>query len=254
MQASTALMTSISAIAIAAAPRSAAAADIEKRQACPVLACTNVASPRASGPSLLTISSSLLPAMSPLHGLVVVAPSKGRAVNWARVFERTCKHHDDGHMAKLIRAVKPAGVVSKPVDHLPEFRVKQHMFLLAAVAAIDLSSDVPMIGIQHFDLVRGAGYYSSNNNQINSISNSMWGAALQMTRIVHVLFRTLIDALAPDAGKPKYWRLNISKEIMKKVKEFIVCEKEVEVKMDDADEAARKAMIDAANEYIKVND
>lgn len=83
-------------------------------------------------------------------------------MNWARVFERTCKHHDDGHMAKLIRAVKPAGVVSKPVDHLPEFRVKQHMFLLAAVAAIDLSSDVPMIGIQHFDLVRGAGYYSSS--------------------------------------------------------------------------------------------
>lgn len=74
------------------------------------------------------------------------------------------------------------------------------------------------------------------------------------TEVVHVLFRTLIDTLAPHAGKPKYWRLNISKEIMKKVKEFLVCEKEVEVKMDDADEAARKAMIDAANEYMKAND
>ncbi|KAJ4361267.1 hypothetical protein N0V95_002036 [Ascochyta clinopodiicola] len=77
---------------------------------------------------------------------------------WKQVFERVCEHKDDGHMSKLIRALKHAEEVSKPYDHLPEFYVKQHMFLPAAIAAVDSSSDVPMIGIQHFDIIRGAGY------------------------------------------------------------------------------------------------
>lgn len=78
--------------------------------------------------------------------------------DWNQVIQRVLNHKDDGHMAKLIRAIKHAEEVSAPYNHMPEFRVKQNMFLPAAIAAIDSSSDIPMIGIQHFDLVRGAGY------------------------------------------------------------------------------------------------
>lgn len=75
------------------------------------------------------------------------------------------------------------------------------------------------------------------------------------TEIVHVLFRTLIDALAPTAGDPKYWRLNISKQITKRSEDFVfIGEKEVEVKLDDSDEAAKKAMLDAAIEFIRDED
>jgi hypothetical protein len=89
---------------------------------------------------------------------VLSHPPREMKTGWAQVFERSCKHKDDGHMIKLVRAIKHAEEVSKPFDHLPEFHVKQHMFLPAAVAAVDSFSEVPMIGIAHFDLVRGAAY------------------------------------------------------------------------------------------------
>jgi hypothetical protein len=77
---------------------------------------------------------------------------------WDKVFERACLHEDDGHMAKLIRALKHGEEVSKPYDHLPEFRMKQNMFLRAAVAAIDSASECPMVYVQHLDLIRFAGF------------------------------------------------------------------------------------------------
>jgi hypothetical protein len=47
---------------------------------------------------------------------------------------------------------------SKPYDHLPEFRVKQSLFLTAGIAAIDSGSAKPMDGTKHFDFIRGAGF------------------------------------------------------------------------------------------------
>lgn len=61
-------------------------------------------------------------------------------------------------MIKLIRALAHGEEVSKPYDDLPEFRMKQDMFLLAANAAIDSASEKPMIYVQHFDLIRFAGF------------------------------------------------------------------------------------------------
>ena len=61
-------------------------------------------------------------------------------------------------MCKMIRAMKHAEMVSKPFDHLPEFKVKQHMFLPAAIATIDSGSKQPMEWTKHFDFIRGAGY------------------------------------------------------------------------------------------------
>lgn len=73
-------------------------------------------------------------------------------------------HEDDGHMSKLVRAIAHAQNVSKPFDHLPEFKVKQDMFLPAAVAALDSGSDRPMDGTIHFDLVRGAAWPEAWSN------------------------------------------------------------------------------------------
>lgn len=73
--------------------------------------------------------------------------------------------------------------------------------------------------------------------------------------MAHILFRTLLDAYAPVAQDKKYYRLNISKEIMKRIQKVWLLNKDVtvEVKMDDVDKAARKALLDAAEEYIKAN-
>lgn len=78
--------------------------------------------------------------------------------DWNSVFQRACMHEDDGHMSKLVRAIAHARKVSEPYDARPEFRVKQHVFLPAATAAIDGGSEKPMDGTIHFDLVRGAAW------------------------------------------------------------------------------------------------
>ncbi|MCJ1386169.1 hypothetical protein MMC17_009295 [Xylographa soralifera] len=77
---------------------------------------------------------------------------------WDKIFKRACFNEDDGHVIKLIRALKNGETVSKPYDHLPEFRMEQDMFLLAANAAMDSASEKPMTYVQHFDLIRFAGF------------------------------------------------------------------------------------------------
>ena len=85
-------------------------------------------------------------------------PSKLPNQTWATIFDRACYHEDDGHMSKMIRVMKHAENVSKNYDHLPEFKVKQSMFLPAAIAAIDSGSRQPMEWTKHYDFIRGAGY------------------------------------------------------------------------------------------------
>ena len=76
---------------------------------------------------------------------------------WPEVFERTCRHPDDRHMAKMISATKLAEDVSKPYDHLPEFRVKQNMFLTAGIAMIDSACETPMTGTTQHNFIRAQG-------------------------------------------------------------------------------------------------
>ncbi|KAL1963685.1 hypothetical protein VTN77DRAFT_7889 [Rasamsonia byssochlamydoides] len=85
-------------------------------------------------------------------------PSKLANQGWDEVFDRACYHEDDGHMSKLIRCMAHTQQVSQPYDHLPEFRVKQSMFLTAGIAAIDSGSAQPMEGTKHYDFIRGAGF------------------------------------------------------------------------------------------------
>ena len=67
-------------------------------------------------------------------------PSKLPNQTWATVFDRACYHEDDGHMSKMICVMKQAEDISNAYEHLPEFKVKQYMFLPAAIAAIDSGS------------------------------------------------------------------------------------------------------------------
>ncbi|KAJ4287773.1 hypothetical protein N0V90_012477 [Kalmusia sp. IMI 367209] len=77
---------------------------------------------------------------------------------WSEIFARACLHEDDGHMAKMIRSTALCERICKPYDHLPEFRIKQGMFLPAATAMIDSGSERPMTLSKHWDFVRGAGW------------------------------------------------------------------------------------------------
>lgn len=77
---------------------------------------------------------------------------------WDDVFARACRHEDDGHMAKMIRSTKVAEEVSRPYDARPEFRVKQPVFLKAAIAMIDSGTSQPMTWTKHWDFIRGAGF------------------------------------------------------------------------------------------------
>lgn len=85
-------------------------------------------------------------------------PPKVPDCGWDKIFERACLHEDDGHMIKLIRALKNGEEVSSKYDHLPEFMMKQDMFLKAANAAMDSASPKPMAYVQHFDIIRLAGF------------------------------------------------------------------------------------------------
>ena len=89
---------------------------------------------------------------------VVSQKPKFENCDWPLLFQRAVLHEDDGHMCKLIRAIAHGHKVSQPYDHLPEFRVEQHMFLPAADAAIDSASVHPMVGTIHFDFARGAAW------------------------------------------------------------------------------------------------
>ncbi|GME65109.1 FabD/lysophospholipase-like protein [Neofusicoccum parvum] len=73
------------------------------------------------------------------------------------------------------------------------------------------------------------------------------------TEMTHVLFQTLVDSFAPDAGQTKYWRLNIKDQIMHEVEEgwIIKTKKCVEVKMDDGDQGAREAMKRATTAFVQ---
>lgn len=85
-------------------------------------------------------------------------PPKEPNCGWEGIFERACGHEDDGHMIKLIRALKNGEDVSRPYEGREEFRLKAGMFLQAAHAAIDSSSAQPMKYVQHFDIIRLVGF------------------------------------------------------------------------------------------------
>lgn len=73
-------------------------------------------------------------------------------------------------------------------------------------------------------------------------------AAATNTEITHLLFRTLIDAFAPNSGKPKYWRLNVNKPIGKCIDGQDPENYEKVVALDDS--GAAKVLEKGAKEYI----
>jgi hypothetical protein len=84
-------------------------------------------------------------------------PPKVPNSTWESITKRAWAQEDDGHMCKIIRALKNAEHVSKPFDTRPEFRLKQDMFLPLANAVIDSGSLKPMRGGNPLDWIRCPG-------------------------------------------------------------------------------------------------
>lgn len=87
----------------------------------------------------------------------VMKTNHGKGMDWDAIFEKVCRHADDGHMIKFIRALANGEKASKPYEGQEEFPMRQDMFLKAANAVLDNSSPTPMVFLRHLDIIRGAG-------------------------------------------------------------------------------------------------
>lgn len=87
----------------------------------------------------------------------VMKSKGGQGLDWDGVFDKVCRHADDGHMIKFIRALASGEKMSLPFEGQPGFPMRQDMFLRAANAALDNTSSKPMAFLRHFDLLRGVG-------------------------------------------------------------------------------------------------
>lgn len=58
---------------------------------------------------------------------------------WAPIFDRVLNHKDDGHAAKLVRAIAHAQDICKPYENSDRFRIKGDMWLQLGHMGIDTS-------------------------------------------------------------------------------------------------------------------
>ena len=100
-----------------------------------------------------------MPALCPevLEGHVMLT-NGGRGMDWDSLFEKVCRHADDGHMIKFIRALANGEKASKPYEGQEGFPMRQDMFLRAANAVLDNTSSRPMDYLRHYDIIRGVGF------------------------------------------------------------------------------------------------
>lgn len=85
-------------------------------------------------------------------------PTLSKGMSWAQLYKALNKHHDDGHVAKFVRAIRNGEEVSKPFEESGEaadFPVKGDLWLKIAQLCYDIT-------IQHIDgqkkWVWGAGF------------------------------------------------------------------------------------------------
>ncbi|KAF2090701.1 hypothetical protein K490DRAFT_62024 [Saccharata proteae CBS 121410] len=64
-------------------------------------------------------------------------PSTGHMDDWQNIYARVAVHQEDGHAAKLIRALSHGQKVCKPYENRKEFRIKHDMWLKLGHMAID---------------------------------------------------------------------------------------------------------------------
>ena len=96
----------------------------------------------------------LQPAVLESH---VPKTNDGKGMDWEGVFAKACRHADDGHMIKFIRALAHGEKACKPYEGQPGFPMRQDLFLKAANAALDNTTAKPMSFLRHFDILRGVG-------------------------------------------------------------------------------------------------
>ncbi|EON62989.1 hypothetical protein W97_02215 [Coniosporium apollinis CBS 100218] len=64
-------------------------------------------------------------------------PTADKTDPWGPIFERVGRHEDDGHAAKLVRALAHGQVISAPYEEKDGFRIKGGMWLQLGHMAID---------------------------------------------------------------------------------------------------------------------
>lgn len=87
----------------------------------------------------------------------VMKTNGGEGTGWDGLFAKVCHHADDGHMIKFVRALANGEKVTRPYEGQPGFPMKTDMFLKAANAVLDNTSDLPMVFLRHFDIIRAVG-------------------------------------------------------------------------------------------------
>ncbi|KAK5164076.1 uncharacterized protein LTR77_010167 [Saxophila tyrrhenica] len=75
---------------------------------------------------------------------------------WDGIQDRVCDFNDDGHSAKLIRALAHGQSICKPYEHKDEFRIKHDDWLLMGHMAIDSVENTKTKGVSTW--VRSAGF------------------------------------------------------------------------------------------------
>lgn len=63
-------------------------------------------------------------------------PTLSKGMGWHELYQALNKHHDDGHVAKFVRAIKNGEEVSKPFEE-PNFPVKGDVWLKIAQLCYD---------------------------------------------------------------------------------------------------------------------
>jgi hypothetical protein len=87
----------------------------------------------------------------------VMKTNGGRGTGWDGLFEKVCRHADDGHMIKFVRALANGERASAPYAGQAGFPMRQDMFLKAANAVLDNTSPKPMVFLRHYDIIRAVG-------------------------------------------------------------------------------------------------
>ena len=74
---------------------------------------------------------------------------KSAGMDWAALYKAINTTHDDGHLAKFVRALKNGEDISKPFEHgegADSFPIKGEMWLKLAQMSFDSTVDVPTVG------------------------------------------------------------------------------------------------------------
>ncbi|OJJ85945.1 uncharacterized protein ASPGLDRAFT_56508 [Aspergillus glaucus CBS 516.65] len=150
--------------------------------------------------------------------LFVVATRRDALNNHGPVFLRSYKHPHDSRGLSNVKLWQAARATSAGPAYFSSVKVGDYELVDGGYGQKYLASMAWAVEANCF-LSIGTGIGSNqaltDPRKAPGQAISAITAAATNSGIAHLLFRTLIDAFAPNSGKPKYWRLNVNKPIRK---------------------------------------